>query len=94
MYTENDVTKVVPAQLSFLAIYNPTFSDSEDTTRDQIVYYYSKSQRDRDITNQKGQAIKDQDEVDDSKTEQRKKQEENERLRQVGLAQGMVDFVK
>jgi hypothetical protein len=70
----------VPAQLGFLAIYNPSLGTTDDTMEDQIVYYSSvgppsgSSRRRRTST------------TTDSK------EERNERLRQIGLAQGMVEF--
>ena len=72
---------VVPACLSFLAIYNPSLSNSDENVRDQIVYYYKKDQqswKERKSNDGPG-AEENQDEL-------------NEKLRQVGLAQGMVQF--
>ncbi len=74
---------VVPACLSFLAIYNPTLSDSDDSVHDQIVYYYTKNQYLRRDPKQNGSAESDDD-----------RDEVNEKLRQVGLAQGMVQFAR
>lgn len=76
-------TGVVPACLSFLAIYNPSLGRSEDSLDEQIVYYHSKTDgqeksHDSDGSTRDGQAD----------------QEKNERLRQIGLAQGMVEFAK
>ena len=76
-------TGVVPACLSFLAIYNPSLSTSEESLHDQIVYYHSK--RDRYRTGRKSSS--------NAETEQ-EHQDRNERLRQIGLAQGMVEFAK
>jgi hypothetical protein len=76
--------KVVPAQLGFLAIYNPSLGTTDDTLENQIVYYSSpESQGDRSL--QKG--ISDAKTIQDAIREQN-----NERLRQIGLAQGMVEF--
>jgi len=75
--------RVVPAQLSFLAIYNPSLGKTDETVREQIVYYSSREQRD-------GKRHEKHESSEDSLSEEA----ENERLRQVGLAQGMVDFVK
>lgn len=75
--------KVVPAQLGFLAIYNPSLGTTDQTLDDQIVYYSSSETRKakrRAPTSGSGQ--------------DRTATEENERLRQVGLAQGMVEFAK
>ena len=76
-------TNVVPACLSFLSIYNPTLGRSEDNLEDQIVYYYSKST---------GRIHEDNLRVSGQKTQDG--QDKNERLRQTGLAQGMVEFAK
>ncbi|KAI0472873.1 hypothetical protein GGR56DRAFT_586869 [Xylariaceae sp. FL0804] len=73
---------LVPAQLGFLAIYNPSLSATDDTLDDQIVYYASvntQSQKRRNRTRGKP-------------TDDLSQDERNERLRQIGLAQGMVDF--
>ncbi|KAJ5084388.1 hypothetical protein NUU61_008967, partial [Penicillium alfredii] len=79
---ESDSGSVVPAQLSFLAIYNPTLGPTDETLEDQIVFYTSRSNRLQD--------------VDESTTEEEVGKtvghEKNERLRQIGLAQGMVSF--
>ncbi|KAF2872607.1 hypothetical protein BDV95DRAFT_606200 [Massariosphaeria phaeospora] len=77
------IPKVVPAQLSFLAIYNPALSDSDETFRDQIVFYYSKAAKARAKINAK-----------DTQAVRNLREEENEKLRQVGLAQGMVGFAR
>ena len=77
---------VVPASLSFLAIYNPPLSRSEETLHDQIVYHYSKSDRTRTKRKARGNARNE----DPHQTHE----EKNERLRQIGLAQGMVEFAK
>ena len=74
---------VVPASLSFLAIYNPSLSKSDDTFYEQIVYYYSKPSPVR----QSGKANDDGDGEDT-------KEQRNEKERQIGLAQGMVEFAK
>jgi hypothetical protein len=75
--------EVRPAQLSFLAIYNPSLGSTDDSVRDQIVFYSSRAARLRKARNSHG--------ADASGSAD---EEENERLRQVGLAQGMVDFAK
>ena len=74
---------VVPARLSFLAIYNPSLSGPESDLDDQIVYHYSRpnAQGVENAPNGLGE-------------EAREDQEKNERLRQIGLAQGMVEFAK
>lgn len=74
---------VVPACLSFFAIYNPTLSKSDDTLHDQIVYYYSKEIHER----------KEREGSDDAETVE-SQDELNKRQRQIGLAQGMVQFAR
>ncbi|EKD16588.1 uncharacterized protein L3040_001330 [Drepanopeziza brunnea f. sp. 'multigermtubi'] len=80
--TENP-RRAVPAQLGFLAIYNPSLGATDETVKDQIVYYSTPGLRgrsqERSSTGNKT--------VDDDEREQN-----NEQLRQVGLAQGMVEF--
>lgn len=77
------IPKVVPAQLSFLAIYNPSLGTSDETFHDQVVFYYSKAAKARSKTDGKS-----------PQAEQDLKEQENEKLRQVGLAQGMVGFAR
>lgn len=77
------IPKVVPAQLSFLAIYSPSLGTSDETFHDQIVFYYSKAAKARaKIHGRNAQA------------ESELREQENEKLRQVGLAQGMVGFAR
>lgn len=76
----NEDARVIPAQLEFLAIYNPSLGTSDETLKDQLVYYYSRRSRMRERNRQQ----------DDGKTVE----EQHERLRQIGLAQGMVSFAK
>ncbi|KAI9375391.1 hypothetical protein BJX61DRAFT_539818 [Aspergillus egyptiacus] len=80
---ESDSPSVVPAQLSFLAIYNPQLGTTDETLRDQVVFYTSRSSL---LRRQDSSAATDEDggASDDW----------NERLRQIGLAQGMVSFAK
>ncbi|CAD6582292.1 MAG: hypothetical protein ASARMPREDX12_000895 [Alectoria sarmentosa] len=77
------IAGVVPASLSFLAIYNPSLSKSDDTFHEQIVYYYSRANNAR-------RSSKANDSVDGEDT----REERNEKERQIGLAQGMVEFAK
>ncbi|KAL2808731.1 hypothetical protein BJX63DRAFT_21654 [Aspergillus granulosus] len=80
---ECDSSSVIPAQLSFLAIYNPLLGTTDETIREQVVFYTSRHDV---LRRQDGSAvaIKDQDSNDNW----------NERLRQIGLAQGMVSFAR
>lgn len=77
------IPKVVPAQLSFLAVYNPSLGTSDETFHQQIVFYYSKAAKARSKLSH-----------GDTKAAAELREQENEKLRQVGLAQGMVGFAK
>ena len=74
----------MPAQLDSLAIYNPSLSSSDESLSDQIVFYHSRRARKQ----------RDHNEDDKQKTTPSTGTEENDRLRQIGLAQGMVNFAK
>lgn len=77
------VPRVVPAQLSFLAVYNPALGRSDEEFHQQIVFYYSKAAKARaKLPDGDEQAAHDL------------REQENEKLRQVGLAQGMVGFAR
>jgi hypothetical protein len=76
--------RVVPAQLGFLAVYNPSLGTTDETLEDQIVYYSSLDARER--PHQRASS-KTQEAIHDAIREQK-----NEQLRQIGLAQGMVEF--
>jgi hypothetical protein len=73
-------SKVVPASLSLLAIYNPTLATGEDSLEEQIVYYYS-----RDAQSKKRDGVHE---------EAGAKDDEFEKQRQIGLAQAMISFAK
>ena len=81
--------KVVPAQLSFLAIYNPGFGQTDETASGQIFYYFSREdlvkQRQGDARRSQGKGASKSGSSDHG---------QNARLRQVGLARGMVEFAK
>lgn len=77
-------TSVVPAQLATLSIYNPSLGATDDTVRAQILYYYARTQRER----------KDAHKNETSATADESEEQTNQKLRQIGLAQGMVDFAK
>ena len=83
MSTSADRIGVVPACLSFLAIYNPSLSTSEESLHDQIVFYYN---------NGKGRRLGREPSYNAGNEEE--SEARNERLRQIGLAQGMVEFAK
>jgi hypothetical protein len=80
--TLSNQTAIVPAELGFLAIFNPSLGTTDETIDDQIVYYASvnaQSQKRRHRSRGKPTSDISQD-------------ERNEQLRQIGLAQGMVEF--
>jgi hypothetical protein len=83
---ESNLDSVIPAQLSFLAIYNPTLGPTDETLEDQIVFHTSRTEKQR--------AENSPAEDDDCKLSENGKNEKNERLRQIGLAQGMVSFAR
>lgn len=76
--------KVIPAQLGFLAIYNPSLGTTDETLENQIVYYSSAESR--------GEQSRPRDSSDGQSIEDAIRKQNNERLRQIGLAQGMVEF--
>ncbi|KAK5992349.1 Vacuolar fusionCCZ1-like-like protein [Cladobotryum mycophilum] len=73
---------IVPAQLGFLAIFNPSLGSTDETVDDQIVYYAS-------VTTQSSRKRR---RAKARPTDNISQEERNERLRQIGLAQGMVNF--
>ncbi|KAI9739437.1 MAG: hypothetical protein M1818_005125 [Claussenomyces sp. TS43310] len=79
----DQLQKVVPAQLNFLAIYNPSLGSTEETLDQSIVYFSSAETRKRQRVRTTNKASKDV-----------RREEKNEWLRQIGLAQGMVEFGK
>ncbi|EAA29605.2 hypothetical protein GE21DRAFT_7115 [Neurospora crassa] len=104
----NNNNNIVPAQLGFLAIYNPSLGTTDDTLEDQIVYYASvttlkdqQRRRHRSDRSSRRRHHAPTNSVSASSgaaaapgTEAVSKEEKNERLRQIGLAQGMVEFGK
>lgn len=75
-------SNIVPAQLSYLAIYNPALGPTDETFDQQLVFYWSRAVAEAKAAQRKGS--KAQDETEQS----------NEQLRQIGLAQGLVDFAR
>ncbi|ROW00754.1 hypothetical protein VMCG_06445 [Cytospora schulzeri] len=75
---------IIPAQVGFLAIFNPSLGNTDETLDDQIVYYSSLDT----------QSLKRRRHRRAKPTENVSQAERNERLRQIGLAQGMVNFAK
>jgi len=87
MNTSHWPPKVTPARLSFLAIYNPTLGPTDETFPDQAVFWYSRAAQDARATAKKNGR-------NEAAGGDAAKEEENEKLRQIGLAQGMVDFAR
>ena len=81
----NEQTTAVPAQLSLLAIYNPSLGTTDETLADQIVYYFPKSNSSRSPRKSHHKS---------ERHNEPEQQNEHEKLRQVGLAQGLVSFAK
>lgn len=79
---ESDLDSVIPARLGFLAIYNPTLGLTDETLEDQVVFYTSRPTHSQHADN----AGENEDAAPDGG--------KNERLRQIGLAQGMVSFAR
>ncbi|KAH8697168.1 hypothetical protein BGW36DRAFT_378105 [Talaromyces proteolyticus] len=82
--TESEPVSVIPAQLAFLTIYNPSLGKTDETISEQIVFYSSQTTRSRSNANTPA----------DDPAPSESKGDTNERLRQVGLAQGIVNFAK
>lgn len=74
-----------PAQLAFLAIYNPELGPTDETFDQQLVFYYSRAAQEARVAAKKTAR-------NDAAGGDALREEENEKLRQIGLAQGMVDF--
>ncbi|KAI1004814.1 hypothetical protein K3495_g3402 [Podosphaera aphanis] len=80
----NTSQEVIPAQLGYLAIYNPTLGSNDESLADQIVYYFS-SKYPKIRTRSSGKS------ATQSST---RRLRTNEQLRQIGLSQGMIEFAK
>ncbi|RFU78451.1 hypothetical protein TARUN_3799, partial [Trichoderma arundinaceum] len=74
---------IVPAQLGFLALFNPSLGQTDETIDDQIVYYASVSTQSSSRRRRRART---------RPTDGLSQEERHERLRQIGLAQGMVNF--
>jgi hypothetical protein len=94
MPSQSLARSVVPAQLSYLTIYNPSFGDNEETEHEQIFFYCSR--KDLERGHEKVSKLAQHDGAAESKPQEApsKEEEQNERLRRVGLARGMVEFAK
>lgn len=78
---------VVPARLNYLAIYNPSLGPTDETFQDQLVFYYSRAAHEARTAARKNAR-------NDAAGGDAIRAEENEKLRNIGLAQGMVDFAR
>lgn len=77
-----DMEILKPAQLDFFAIYSPALGPTDETLPDQLVYYYAH------------QSQKPQNTDPKSEGNELTREEQNEQLRNIGLAQGMVSFAQ
>ena len=110
--SESKIPPEIPAQLSFLTIYNPVLGGKTDESlSDQIVFYTSQITRqrrtqakerrlakgeggdhnDNDDYNENGH---DNENNDNDNREEDVINEKNRRLRQIGLAEGMVNLAR
>ncbi len=85
MTTSTAAEGVIPARLSFLAIYNPSLAPRDETLAEQVVFCYSRRNRAR---------LKRRKSTSTQNAADTQRNEQNEMLRQIGLAQGMVEFAK
>lgn len=76
--------QIVPAHLGFLAIFNPSLGPTDETVENQIFYYSSYDPR--------GGRPASRDARDHKSAQDDIREQRNEQLRQIGLAQGMVEF--
>jgi len=91
---KNHASSVIPAQLSFLAIYNPTLGPTDETFADQLVFWYSRKASEARRADKDGNGKKKAGADAATRRKAADREEENERLRQIGLAQGMIGFAK
>ncbi|THC92586.1 hypothetical protein EYZ11_007916 [Aspergillus tanneri] len=80
---EDDSSSVAPAQLSYLTIYNPLLGPTDETIQDQIVFYTSRLGEPQRHKNSEA-----------GPNDNGSNYEHNEKLRQIGLVQGMVSFAR
>lgn len=99
--TGADSSRVIPAQISFLTIYNPSLGDTEETEQDQIVFWTSKDdlhgrRTSRSKARESPPVAQPGGEGEENKDAMKttSKEELGERLRQIGLVRGMVEFAK
>ena len=82
---KDDASRIVPAHLEFLAIYNPSLG----TTDDQILFFHS-----RRAFSKRSRRKKTQSDEPHEQNFEDGGLDVNGQLRQIGLAQGMVAFAK
>lgn len=75
------IYSIIPAQLSYLTIYNPTLGPTDETFQQQLVFYYSRTEAESKLAARRGVA-------------QHSKEDTDERLRRIGIAQGLVEFAR
>ena len=74
-----DMEILKPAQLDFFAIYSPALGPTDETLPDQLLYYHTHQNQTTDLK-PGGNGLT--------------REEQNEQLRNIGLAQGMVSFAQ
>lgn len=75
--------RLAPASLNFLTIYCPNLGPTERTEQDQIVFYHTGEPP----TRKKGKVVASQE-------DETIHRDLDEQLRQIGLAQGIVNFAR
>jgi len=75
------MSTVKPASLNFLTIFSPALGVDEASQRNQILFYHSAA----DSAERERSAASQQEDLHEK---------QNERLRQVGLAQGLIAFAR
>ncbi|KAF4124321.1 Fungal domain of unknown function (DUF1712) [Geosmithia morbida] len=86
---------LTPARLGFLAIFNPSLGSTDETLDDQIVYYASVTTQNSSSENHDNHSKnrrRRRHARSSRPTEGISQEERHERLRQIGLAQGMANF--
>lgn len=73
--------EIVPAQLAHLAIYNPTLGPTDETFNQQLVFYFSRQAAQAKAAHKKDGG-------------QRSEPNNDEALREIGLAQGLINFAQ
>lgn len=95
MPTATPTPRVIPAQVNFLTIYNPTLGDTDETEADQIMFWAGKDELDTHRPSRRsGKSSSANAEAEEPAAGKSQEHVVNERLRQVGLARGMVEFAR